>query len=263
VLAAAREGVHRAVSSPWSSRTASPGCAITWTISRPPSTMPTWSMPRRSIRPASSRSKGVDSDALVEGIKPAATAARIPSPAPMRLPLPWRTVRSRATWSSASARATSPSGLAGWPTRSSFEGRADECSRARQDVMTLPTVRGKLTADAPLAPLVWFKSGGNAQWLFEPKDVADLQASLSRFRSRHSGDGAGAGFQPDRPRWRRYPAWWCGWARRSPRSSGRHDTLAAVAGPAASWCHPPRVTMASRGWSSFARSPARSAASCG
>jgi UDP-N-acetylmuramate dehydrogenase len=40
---------------------------------------------------------------------------------------------------------------------------------------TLPRVSGKLTADAPLAPLVWFKSGGAAQWLFEPKDVSDLQ----------------------------------------------------------------------------------------
>ncbi|WP_159713950.1 UDP-N-acetylmuramate dehydrogenase [Sphingomonas sp. AX6] len=39
-------------------------------------------------------------------------------------------------------------------------------------------MRGKLTADAPLAPLVWFKSGGAAQWLFEPKDVADLQDFL-------------------------------------------------------------------------------------
>lgn len=41
-------------------------------------------------------------------------------------------------------------------------------------VALLPKVRGKLTADAPLAPLVWFKSGGNAQWLFEPADVEDL-----------------------------------------------------------------------------------------
>ncbi len=43
---------------------------------------------------------------------------------------------------------------------------------------TLPRVAGKLTANAPLAPLVWFKSGGTAQWLFEPKDAADLQLFL-------------------------------------------------------------------------------------
>ena len=35
-------------------------------------------------------------------------------------------------------------------------------------------VRGKLRQDAPLAPLVWFKSGGGAQWLFEPADTDDL-----------------------------------------------------------------------------------------
>jgi len=45
-------------------------------------------------------------------------------------------------------------------------------------VATLPATRGKLTEDAPLAPLVWFKSGGSAQWLFEPKDIADLQQFL-------------------------------------------------------------------------------------
>ena len=41
-----------------------------------------------------------------------------------------------------------------------------------------PAVSGKLTPNAPLAPLVWFKSGGTAEWLFEPKDVADLQQFL-------------------------------------------------------------------------------------
>ncbi|WP_395621786.1 UDP-N-acetylmuramate dehydrogenase [Sphingomonas daechungensis] len=41
-------------------------------------------------------------------------------------------------------------------------------------VDTLPQVRGKLTENAPLAPLVWFKSGGSAEWLFEPKDEDDL-----------------------------------------------------------------------------------------
>ncbi len=43
---------------------------------------------------------------------------------------------------------------------------------------TLPQVRGKLTPSAPLAPLVWFKAGGAAEWLFEPKDLADLQDFL-------------------------------------------------------------------------------------
>jgi UDP-N-acetylmuramate dehydrogenase len=41
-------------------------------------------------------------------------------------------------------------------------------------VATMPSVRGKLTCDAPLAPLVWFKSGGTAEWLFEPEDEQDL-----------------------------------------------------------------------------------------
>lgn len=44
---------------------------------------------------------------------------------------------------------------------------------------TMPPVRGKLTAGAPLAPLVWFKSGGAAQWLFEPADADDLSAFLA------------------------------------------------------------------------------------
>jgi len=38
----------------------------------------------------------------------------------------------------------------------------------------LPPVRGRLVADASLAPLLWFKSGGAAEWLFEPADVDDL-----------------------------------------------------------------------------------------
>lgn len=49
---------------------------------------------------------------------------------------------------------------------------------ARAATSSLPmmpmAVRGALTADAPLAPLVWFKSGGQAEWLFEPKDSDDL-----------------------------------------------------------------------------------------
>jgi UDP-N-acetylmuramate dehydrogenase len=36
-------------------------------------------------------------------------------------------------------------------------------------------VRGRVTPNAPLAPLVWFKSGGAAETLFEPADTGDLQ----------------------------------------------------------------------------------------
>lgn len=47
--------------------------------------------------------------------------------------------------------------------------------------MNVPTdVRGRLTRNAPLAPLVWFKSGGNADWLFEPADRQDLIDFLAR-----------------------------------------------------------------------------------
>jgi UDP-N-acetylmuramate dehydrogenase len=43
----------------------------------------------------------------------------------------------------------------------------------------VPAPRGKLTANAPLAPLVWFKAGGAAEWLFEPKDRQDLSLFLA------------------------------------------------------------------------------------
>ncbi|RIX32105.1 UDP-N-acetylmuramate dehydrogenase [Sphingomonas edaphi] len=46
------------------------------------------------------------------------------------------------------------------------------------DAVTLPAARGKLQSNAPLAPLVWFKSGGSAEWLFEPADAADLSDFL-------------------------------------------------------------------------------------
>lgn len=39
-------------------------------------------------------------------------------------------------------------------------------------------VRGRLTPHAPLAPLVWFKAGGAAEWLFEPADRDDLAAFI-------------------------------------------------------------------------------------
>lgn len=50
--------------------------------------------------------------------------------------------------------------------------------------LALPKVRGTLTAQAPLAPLVWFKAGGAAEWLFEPADVDDLRAFLAELDPR-------------------------------------------------------------------------------
>jgi UDP-N-acetylmuramate dehydrogenase len=38
--------------------------------------------------------------------------------------------------------------------------------------------RGRLTADAPLGPQTWFRTGGNAEVLFRPADVEDLAAFL-------------------------------------------------------------------------------------
>ncbi len=42
----------------------------------------------------------------------------------------------------------------------------------------LPRPRGRLTADAPLGPQTWFRTGGNAEVLFRPADVEDLASFL-------------------------------------------------------------------------------------
>ncbi len=59
--------------------------------------------------------------------------------------------------------------------------------------MNLPETRGKLTPNAPLAPLVWFKSGGAAEWLFEPADADDLAAFLAALDSATPVMGLGLG----------------------------------------------------------------------
>ncbi|KGJ13638.1 UDP-N-acetylmuramate dehydrogenase [Paracoccus sanguinis] len=43
----------------------------------------------------------------------------------------------------------------------------------------LPTPRGTLTADRPLADLTWLRVGGPADWLFQPADRDDLAAFLA------------------------------------------------------------------------------------
>lgn len=44
---------------------------------------------------------------------------------------------------------------------------------------TLPTPRGALTADRPLADLTWLRVGGPADWLFLPADEDDLAGFLA------------------------------------------------------------------------------------
>lgn len=46
--------------------------------------------------------------------------------------------------------------------------------------VSLEGLRGKLTCKAPLAPYTWFKTGGPADWLFEPADLDDLRRFLER-----------------------------------------------------------------------------------
>ncbi len=56
--------------------------------------------------------------------------------------------------------------------------RVPDLARALREKM--PALRGALEADAPLANLSYFKTGGPAQALFEPADEADLAYFLAR-----------------------------------------------------------------------------------
>lgn len=61
-------------------------------------------------------------------------------------------------------------------------GAAPTCagSETVQAPMPRDNIRGKLTEGASLAPYTWFKTGGPADWLFEPADLDDLKAFLAR-----------------------------------------------------------------------------------
>ncbi|HLH48233.1 MAG TPA: UDP-N-acetylmuramate dehydrogenase [Roseiarcus sp.] len=51
---------------------------------------------------------------------------------------------------------------------------------AREILALAPELRGRLTANAPLAPFTWFRAGGPAQALFQPADEDDLSCLLAR-----------------------------------------------------------------------------------
>jgi UDP-N-acetylmuramate dehydrogenase len=52
-------------------------------------------------------------------------------------------------------------------------------SRVPHLIDRLPKLRGRLTADAPLAQVTWFRVGGPAEVLFRPADVEDLSSFLA------------------------------------------------------------------------------------
>ena len=51
--------------------------------------------------------------------------------------------------------------------------------RPRPLIERLPAVRGRLTANAPLAAITWFRVGGPAEVMFRPADLQDLQHFLA------------------------------------------------------------------------------------
>jgi len=52
--------------------------------------------------------------------------------------------------------------------------------RRTADLMaTLPRLRGRITENAPLAPITWFRVGGPAEIMFRPADVADLMEFIA------------------------------------------------------------------------------------
>jgi UDP-N-acetylmuramate dehydrogenase len=52
--------------------------------------------------------------------------------------------------------------------------------RTQPLIERLPPVRGRLTAEAPLAPVTWFHVGGPAEVLFRPADAEDLAEFLAK-----------------------------------------------------------------------------------
>jgi UDP-N-acetylmuramate dehydrogenase len=44
--------------------------------------------------------------------------------------------------------------------------------------VTVPSLAGEVEANGALADFIWFRTGGPAEWLVRPKDVADLSAFL-------------------------------------------------------------------------------------
>jgi UDP-N-acetylmuramate dehydrogenase len=52
-------------------------------------------------------------------------------------------------------------------------------AKAEKKAYDMPQVRGRLTENAPLGKVGWFRTGGAAEYLFKPADLEDLQEFLT------------------------------------------------------------------------------------
>jgi UDP-N-acetylmuramate dehydrogenase len=52
-------------------------------------------------------------------------------------------------------------------------------SKRMAQANSIPAIRGRVQAEAPLAPFTWFRVGGPAEWLLRPTDEQDLVALLA------------------------------------------------------------------------------------
>ena len=76
-----------------------------------------------------------------------------------------------------SASAPAPSPIGSTPCRRSSSSTGDGLERARSREpadRSLPELRGRLKAEAPLKDFTWFRAGGPAEVLYSPADEADL-----------------------------------------------------------------------------------------
>ena len=129
---------------------------------------------------------GVDRDALVDGLRARGHRRVVPLPGPDDLA---EMVHSMArqgdfvvclgagtitTWAAAL-----PGAIGGTPGRQHQADRLIAPAPTRHLAERLPQLRGRVTADAELAPATWFRVGGMAEALVRPAGSDDLSAFLA------------------------------------------------------------------------------------